>query len=261
MEEQASLTEELALVRETKVICSLDLLLELFKTCHHSGCGQPLMPKHHRIGLTVIINWTCPHGHTGKFSSSKNINEMYTNNLQVAASIILSGNNFTKIERMCSFLGLSFISNSTFFRMQRLYLIPCINEWWNWQRDQLLEEFKNVEVVVCGDGQCDSLGHTAKNLCYFLMELVSDYILEVEVRDKRHVGLASTNMKRQALQNAIQRLCASIKIVEVVTDASTSIKMIGKMQLTVLLSTVDLTNPCPFNHLWDLIVIMLIFKY
>ena len=118
-----------------------------------------------------------------------------------------------------------------------------------------------MEVVVCGDGQCDSLGHTAKNLCYFLMELVSDYILEVEVRDKRHVGLASTNMKRQALQNALQRLCASIKIVEVVTDASTSIKMIGKMQLTVLLSTVDLTNPCPFNHLWDLIVIMLIFKY
>lgn len=235
LEQQASLTEELALVRETKVICSLDLLLELFKTCHHSGCGQPLTPKHHLVGPTVIINWTCPHGHTGKFSSSKDINEMYTNNLQVAASILLSGNNFTKIERMCSFLGLSFISNSTFFRMQRLYLIPCINEWWNWQRDQLLEEFKNVEVVVCGDGQCDSPGHTAKNLCYFLMELVSDYILEVEVRDKRHVGLASTNMERQALQNALQRLRSSINIVEVVTDASTSIKkMIGKIQLTCI---------------------------
>lgn len=149
---------------------------------------------------------------------------MYTNNLQVAASILLSGNNFTKIERMCSFLGLSFISNSTFFRMQRLYLIPGINEWWNWQRDQLLEEFKNVEVVVCGDGQCDSPGHIAKNLCYFLMELVSDYILEVEVRDERHVGLASTNMERQAIQNALQRLRSSINIVEVVTDASTSIK-------------------------------------
>ena len=135
----------------------------------------------------------------------------------------------------CSFLGLSFISNSTFFRMQRLFLIPCINEWWNWQRDQLLEEFKNVEVVVCGDGQCDSPGHTAKNLCYFLMELVSDYILEVEVRDERHVGLASTNMERQALQNALQRLRSSINIVEVVTDASTSIKkMIGKIQLTCI---------------------------
>ena len=45
LEEQASLTEELAVVRETKVICPLDLLLELFKTCHHSSCGQPLMPN------------------------------------------------------------------------------------------------------------------------------------------------------------------------------------------------------------------------
>lgn len=76
-------------------------------------------------------------------------------------------------------------------------------------------------------------GHTAKNLSYFLMELVSDYILDVEVRDKRHVGLASTNMERQALQNALQRLRSSINIVEVVIDASTSLKkMIGKIQFT-----------------------------
>ena len=87
--------------------------------------------------------------------------------------------------------------------------------------------------MVCGDGQCDSPGHTAKNVCYFLMELVSDYILDAEVRDKRHVGLASTNMERQTLQNALQRLRSSINIVEVVTDASTSIKkMIGKIQFT-----------------------------
>jgi len=190
------------------------------------------MPKHHLIGPTVVINWTCTHGHKGKFSSSKDINDMYANNLQVAASILLSGNNFSKIERMCSFLGLSFFSDSTFYGMQRLYLVPCINEWWNWQRDQLIEEFKSVEVVVCGDGQCDSPVHTAKNLCYFLMELVSDYILDVEVQDKCHVGLASTNMERQALQNALQRLRSSINVVEVVTDASTSIKMIGKIQFT-----------------------------
>lgn len=105
LEEQASLTEELALVRETKVICSLDLLLDLFKTCQHHGCCQPLIPKHHVIGPTVVINYTCTQGHKGKFSSSKDINNMYANNLQVAASILLSGNNFTKIERMCSFLG------------------------------------------------------------------------------------------------------------------------------------------------------------
>ena len=64
----------------------------------------------------------------------------------------------------------------------------------------------------------------AKNLCYFLMELVSGYILEIEVRDKCHVGLAFSNMEKQALQNALQQLHLSLNIVEVVTDASPSIK-------------------------------------
>ena len=56
------------------------------------------------------------------------------------------------------------------------------------------------------------------------MELVSGYILEVEVRDKRHVGLISSNMEKQALQISLQRLQQSLNIVEVVTDASSSIK-------------------------------------
>lgn len=62
------------------------------------------------------------------------------------------------------------------------------------------------------------------------MELVSGYILEVEVRDKRHVSLASSNMEKQALQNALQRLQSSLNVMEVVTDASPSItKLVGKL--------------------------------
>ena len=229
LEEQNSLQEELALVRQTKVICSLDLLLDVFKRCQHPGCNKATALKHHLNGPTAVIKWTCSSGHRGTFSTSRDQNEIYANNLQVAASIMLSGNNFAKVEKMANFLGLSFISESTFYRMQRLYFIPAIDEWWSWQREQLIEDFIDQEVVVCGDGQCDSPGHTAKNLCYFLMELVSGYILEIEVRDKPHVGLASTNMEKQALQNALQRLQASLTIVEVVTDASPAIKkMLGK---------------------------------
>ena len=230
LEEQQHYTEELAMIREPKVLCSLDLIIELFKKCQHHGCANAATIKHHLVGPTLIVNWHCCSGHKGKFASSKVLNEMYANNLQVAASVVLSGNNFAKIERMASFLGLSFISDSTFYRMQRLYLIPCINEWWSWQREHLIQDFLEKELVVCGDGQCDSPGHTAKNLCYFLMELVSGYILEVEVRDKRHVGLLSSNMEKQALQISLQRLQQSLNIVEVVTDASSSIKkLIGKL--------------------------------
>ena len=151
------------------------------------------------------------------------------NNLQSAAATLLSGNNFGKVSRFAEFLGLSFLSESTFYRMQRLYLFPAVEEWWSWMQGELLKEFSNQKVVVGGDGQCDSPGFTAKNLCYFLMELTSGYILEIEVRDKRHVGLASTNMEKVALKNALTRLKRVLDVVEVATDASSSIKnLIGE---------------------------------
>lgn len=62
-------------------------------------------------------------------------------------------------------------------------------------------------------------------------------IIELEVRDKRHVGLASCNMEKQALQNALQHLQASLNIVEVVTDALfVSRKTVYFLRRTALLS-------------------------
>ena len=89
---------------------------------------------------------------------------------------------------------------------------------------RVVKVFSHEKVVVDGDGQCDSPGFTAKNLCYFSMSLTSGYILEIEVRDKRHGGLASTNMEKVALKNALTRLKRVLDGVEVATDASSSIK-------------------------------------
>ncbi|XP_044170425.1 uncharacterized protein LOC114973185 [Acropora millepora] len=108
-------------------------------------------------------------------------NNVMSNNLQAIAAVLLSGNNFAKVEKFASFMGLSFISPSTFYRVQKLYCLPAIDEWWEWMRGELLVEFENEELVVCGDGPYDSPGYSAKNLCYYLMEVVSEYILEVEV--------------------------------------------------------------------------------
>ena len=79
-------------------------------------------------------------------------------------------------------------------------------------------------MVLGGDGQCDSPGFNAKNLCYFMMEAESNYILDIEVLDKRHVGLISTNMEKEAVRRSLNRLTTEIKVAELVTDASTSVK-------------------------------------
>ena len=45
---------------------------------------------------------------------------------------------------------------------------------------ELEKEFLGKDVVLGGDGQCDSPGFNAKNLCYFLMEVESNYFLTLK---------------------------------------------------------------------------------
>jgi hypothetical protein len=84
-------------------------------------------------------------------------------------------------------------------------------------RGEVMKEFDGKDVVVGGDGQCDSPGFNAKNLCYFMMEVDSNYILDIEVLDKRHVGLVSPNMEKEAVKRSLERLTEEIKVVEFVT--------------------------------------------
>lgn len=64
----------------------------------------------------------------------------------------------------------------------------------------------------------------AKNLCYYLMDVTTSYIIDVEVLDKRETNMKSVMMEKQALQNILLRLKRLLTITEVVTDASASIK-------------------------------------
>lgn len=48
-------------------------------------------------------------------------------------------------------------------------------------REELWAQFANDDLTVCGDGQCDSPGFSAKNLCYYVMEMITGYVIEIEV--------------------------------------------------------------------------------
>jgi hypothetical protein len=97
-------------------------------------------------------------------------------------------------------------------------------------RKEIIVEFADKEILVGGDGQCDSPGFNAKNLCYFIMEENTNYILDVELLDKRHVGLVSWYMEKEAVQRSPDRLTKEVKVDELVTDASTTVKaLLGKL--------------------------------
>ncbi|KAL9977200.1 hypothetical protein ACROYT_G014578 [Oculina patagonica] len=51
------------------------------------------------------------------------------------------------------------------------------------------------------------------------MEMTTGYVIEIEVLDKRHVGLKSSTMEKKALNNCLQRLQADLNVLEVCTNA------------------------------------------
>ena len=233
-DEKYALNEELKMVDEKRFICSLDLLLDMLsKRCQTPGCNNSPNVTHHFIGTTLVANISCQAGRAFRFCSSYEVNQMYVNNIQVAAAVLLSGNNFGKVKRLAESMNLAFVSKSSYFRIQRVYLLPAVDEWWGWMRGQLMDEFRGQEVVCSGDGQCDSPGFSAKNLCYFIMEVTSKYILQVQIVDKRHVGLVSSNMEVEGLKKSLKKLQEDLNVVELVTDASSSVKkLLGRLKLT-----------------------------
>lgn len=168
--------------------------------CQHPGCQQQTKSNHSLCGTSVLLKWTCPLGHKGKFWLFWKASGVLVNNLQTPAAIFLSGCSFITVAKMPQFLGLSFPSKSTFFRVQRLYVIPTVLEWWKWQQEKIFDELKGQEFVVAGDGQW------SKNLCYYLMDVTKSYVIELEVLDKRETSRKSVQMEKQALHNILHRL-------------------------------------------------------
>ena len=56
-----------------------------------------------------------------------------------------------KISRMAELLNLKSLSESTYYCMQRLFLLPTVEEWWCWMRDELINEFDGEKDAVAGD--------------------------------------------------------------------------------------------------------------
>ena len=57
------------------------------------------------------------------------VNLMYVNNIQMAAAVLFSANNYGKVKRLAESMNLGFVSKSSYFRIQRVHLLPAVDEW------------------------------------------------------------------------------------------------------------------------------------
>ena len=115
---------------------------------------------------------------------------------------------------------MGFVSSATFNRIQGLYAVPVIKDFWAEMKEKIWEVFKDEALLLCGDARMDSPGFSAKYCVYLIMDHYLNIITDVEIVDKREAGGTSTAMEKMGLKGLVERMMEKLKIKEMVTDAS-----------------------------------------
>ncbi|XP_070543401.1 uncharacterized protein [Ptychodera flava] len=224
------------LIEEDFYLISLGQLLllakaELKSTCSNSDCKGMLTISTNTVGSALYLSWVCPSGHVEyKWCSQPLLKRrLHSGDLLTSASILMSGNNYSKIALLAKMLRLKIVSSSTFFKIQRHYLVPCVDEYWLSHQQEILTKYQDKEIVILGDGRMDSPGYCAQYCTYTIMENESKDILEIVTIDKRQTDKKSTIMERAAFQEGLNQLRdKGLQIKEAVTDAHTQIAYLMK---------------------------------
>ena len=116
--------------KPTRFICSLHKLLELAAgVCDVGNCRSRRNVDYRPSGCCVSIFGTCTKGHPFHWESSDRIGtedqrKLHINNLHFAATVVLSGNNYSKMELFARFYQLNILCSAGFYGYQRNYVSP-----------------------------------------------------------------------------------------------------------------------------------------
>ena len=105
--------------------------------------------------LTVLCE--CCQGHSTKWESSADLQRRSEINLWSAAAILFTGTTHAEISRYFSAMQIPFLSESTYYRIQRKYLIPTVDEYFAEKQQEVMQLIKDLAakkpLTIMGDGR------------------------------------------------------------------------------------------------------------
>ena len=168
---------------EEKFIVFKSCLWQLFEQCNL--CTRPcLVETVVSKGSMVVINQQCPHcQYQRSWSSQPMIGNTPAGNVLLSAAILFNGASYTKVLRVLEAMKVVCISPRTFQDHAQMYLQPTIWHGWTQQQQELIQGLVQLsgEVILGGDGRCDSPGHCAKYLSYTMIELTQNKVIDIQL--------------------------------------------------------------------------------
>ncbi|XP_014676344.1 PREDICTED: uncharacterized protein LOC106816275 isoform X1 [Priapulus caudatus] len=145
-------------------------------------------------------------------------------NLLCSSAMLLSGCSPVKAVNFLRAINIVTFSKNTYYRFQRLYILPAINRSWEYKQAALLKEVQGRDVTAGGDGRCCSPGHTAVYGSYSVMDLETSKILDMQLVKVTEVK-NSYWMELEGLKRCFAKILSSgVSIKTFVTDRHTQIK-------------------------------------
>ena len=179
-------------------------LNKLIKYC--PDCGSIITDISKTVtGSALSISYSCILGHNKTWHSQPVIRHMPAGNLLLSAAILLSGSTFAKTAKFATILRMPIPSKSEFYKIQRAYLIPVINDYWTIHQTAILSVLSSCEPLhICGDGRSDSPGFSAKYTSYTIMDMTTSLIIDQQLVSLADDDISSSvAMETEALDNVV----------------------------------------------------------
>jgi len=136
------------------VICSVEKLLYLAEgKCREEDCNCNCSVSYEFCGCCISIKSTCQKGHIFKWESShsqinNNGSKVLIDNLDFALSILLSGNNFRKIQLLSNFFSLHLFCFTTYHTYQKLLICPTVDTFYKNEQVSLSKLYTLIYAIV-----------------------------------------------------------------------------------------------------------------
>ena len=177
-------------------------LLKLFK--FGQQCGSPIDTTMTQHGSMVTVKTSCTNGHTLTWESQPWVKGTAAGNLLITVAIVFSGNTYKHSADFAKHLNLQFISSSYYYKIQRNIIFPVVQKAWRKNQAEVVKQLKQTKSVdLCGDGRCDSPGHSAKYGTHTLMDEKSNLIVEFSLVQVTEVS-SSNAMEYEGCKRSLE---------------------------------------------------------
>lgn len=203
------------LISQSKYIVFEECLLELFVVCRELGCGAAIDFVQKTVqGTAVSVKWKCERNHKGTWSAQPELKKRTkAGNILIPAAVVLCGLTYSRISELFELLNMPFISSSSYYDQQKLYIYQAVKNAWEVERNLTLDMLRvqeeldpQISHAFIGDGQADSPGHSAEFLSYTIMSASLGRVVSLKIVSAAEVDLKSPNMERLACARAIDEL-------------------------------------------------------